>query len=98
MNQVLIPGFYSESWYNQWNVTDYGYILYENRLLGAVQLRQKKVRNNSCLVADDFKQEIRFCYNSYAPAFEEKSSFGPCELNENETCAVQGYLILLFST
>lgn len=91
MNQVAIPGFYSEAWYNEKNVTEYGYILYENRLLGAIQLRQKKVRNNSCLVADDFKQEIRFCYNSYAPAFEDKLAFGPCENIDNETCDKKGY-------
>ena len=53
-------------------------------------MRQKKVRNDSCLVADDFKQEIRFCYNSYASPFEDTVAFGPCENMENETCEVKG--------
>ena len=90
MKTISIPGFYSEKWYNTDNYTDLGYMLYENRLLGAVQLRQKKVRNNSCLVADDFKQEIKFCYNSYAPPFEDKYPFGPCENINNETCTTEG--------
>jgi hypothetical protein len=81
MSTIVIPGFYSEKWYNTENVTDYGYSLYENKLLGAVQMRQKKVRNNSCLVADDFKEEILFCYNSYAPAYEDQQPFGPCDNN-----------------
>lgn len=86
MNEIAGPGLYSEKWYNDENLTEYGYILHENRLLGAVQMRQKKVRNNSCIVADDFKQEIKFCYNSYAPAFEDKNSFGPCENLEADNC------------
>jgi hypothetical protein len=53
-------------------------------------MRQKKVRNNSCLVAEDFKEEILFCYNSYAPAFEDKVSFGPCENNNNDSCNSEG--------
>ncbi len=90
MTIIAKPAFYSEKWYNEENVTDDGYILYENRVLGAIQMRQKKVRNNSCLVADDFKEEILFCYNSYAPAFEDKSSFGPCENNYNDSCETPG--------
>jgi hypothetical protein len=86
MTEVAAPGLFSETWYNDENVTDYGYILYENHLLGAVQMRQKKVRNNSCVVADDFRQEIKFCFNSYAPAFEDQSSFSICENIDAENC------------
>lgn len=86
MEQIGSTAFFSETWYNGGNVSDYGYILHDNRLLGPIQMRQKKVRNNSCLVADDFKQEIRFCYNSYAPSFEDKVSFGPCENLDGDNC------------
>jgi hypothetical protein len=86
MTDIAAPGFFTENWYNDDNVSDYGYILHENRLLGAVQMRQKKVRNNSCIVADDFKQEIKFCLNSYAPAFEDKNTFGLCENVDAENC------------
>ncbi|CAF3528019.1 unnamed protein product [Rotaria sp. Silwood1] len=91
MNDVAPSGFFTEQWYNKYNVSDYGYILHENRLLGAVQMRQKKVRNNSCLVADDFKEEIRFCYNSYAPIYEDKVTFGPCENLDLENCTYEAF-------
>lgn len=90
MFQIAAQNMFSETWYNNQSVTDNGYMIYENQLLGAIQLRQKKVRNNSCLVADDFKNEILFCFNSYAPAFEDKVSFGPCENLDNVTCNVTG--------
>ncbi|CAF1423747.1 unnamed protein product [Adineta steineri] len=91
MTDIAAPGFFTENWYNNDNVSDYGYILHENRLIGAIQMRQKKVRNNSCIVADDFKQEIKFCFNSYAPAFEESNSFGPCENLEGENCTYESF-------
>jgi hypothetical protein len=87
MTEIAPPAFFTEKWYNTENVSEYGYILHENRLLGAIQMRQKKVRNNSCLVADDFKHEILFCYAPYAAAFEDQAPFGPCE---NDTCAYEG--------
>lgn len=88
MSEIGGPGLYAETWYNEANLSSYGYILHENRLLGAVQMRQKRVRNNSCTVAKDFRQEIKFCFNSYAPAFEDKLSFGPCENVEGENCSI----------
>ncbi|UJR20747.1 hypothetical protein I4U23_023865 [Adineta vaga] len=91
MNDIAAPGFFTENWYNDDNVSNYGYILYENRLIGSIQMRQKKVRNNSCIVADDFKHEIKFCLNSYAPAFEEKNSFGPCENFDAENCTTEAF-------
>ncbi|CAF2671199.1 unnamed protein product [Rotaria sp. Silwood2] len=91
MNDIAAPGFFTEQWYNNDNVSNYGYILHENRLLGAVQMRQKKVRNNSCLVADDFKEEIKFCYNSYGPIYEDKVTFGPCENLDPENCTYEAF-------
>ena len=86
MNETAAKGFFTEQWYNDDNVSDYGYILHDNRLLGAIQMRQKKVRNNSCVVPDDFKEEIRFCYNAYAPTYEDKDTFGLCENLNAENC------------
>ncbi|CAF3527805.1 unnamed protein product [Rotaria socialis] len=87
MTDIAAVGFYTEQWYNKENISDTGYILHENRLLSVVQMRQKKVRNNSCVVADDFKEEIRFCYNSYAPVYEDKLTFGLCENLDPENCS-----------
>ncbi|CAF0854393.1 unnamed protein product [Rotaria sordida] len=91
MTQIAAPALFTETWYNNDKVSNYGYILYENRLLGAVRMRQKKVRNNSCVVAKDFQQEIKFCYNSYAPAFEDKNSFGPCINLDAENCTEEPF-------
>ncbi|CAF0782686.1 unnamed protein product [Didymodactylos carnosus] len=87
MEDIGIPGLFSETWYNNNPVRDYGYLLYDNKLLGVAQLRQKKVRNNSCSVAADFKQEIKFCYSTYAPGLEDKYSFGPCENIPTGNCS-----------
>lgn len=86
MTEIAAPNLFTETWYNDENVSDYGYVLYENRLLGAVQIRQKRVRNNSCVVASDFRQEIKFCFNAYASAFEDRESFGPCENLDADNC------------
>ena len=32
---------------------------------------------NSCVVPDDFKTEITYCYADWSPNFDEKTPFGP---------------------
>ena len=73
---TLVDGLYWETWYNDQNVTEYGYIFFENKLLGVPRLRQLKVRADSCIVHDDFKNEILACYDSYAKSIEDKEPFG----------------------
>ncbi|KAF8770771.1 Polycystic kidney disease 2-like 1 protein like [Argiope bruennichi] len=51
-------------------------VLYENRLLGSPRLRMLRVRNDSCVVHDDFKSSISECYDVYSPQVEDKRSFG----------------------
>lgn len=33
--------------------------------------------SNSCVIPDDFKQEIKQCYSDYAPSVEDKQTYGP---------------------
>lgn len=33
--------------------------------------------SNSCVIPDDFKQEIKQCYSDWAASVEEKSPYGP---------------------
>lgn len=75
----MLDGLYWETWYNNQNVSqdELGYIFYENKLLGVPRLRQLKVRNDSCTVHDDFKNEIKQCYDAYASTIEDKNPFGP---------------------
>uniref|UniRef100_A0A1I8IF70 EF-hand domain-containing protein n=1 Tax=Macrostomum lignano TaxID=282301 RepID=A0A1I8IF70_9PLAT len=75
----LMDGLYWESWYNSDNFSDpkeKNFIYYDNKLLGVPRIRQLRVRNNSCTVADDFKDEITFCHSSFSPGVEEKRPFG----------------------
>ncbi|CAD5121175.1 DgyrCDS9711 [Dimorphilus gyrociliatus] len=74
----LVSGLYWEQWYNGKNVTneELGYIFYENKLLGVPRIRQLKVKNDSCTVHDDFRNEIKACYDSYAKSIEDKEPFG----------------------
>jgi len=74
----LMDGLYWETWYNDRNVSqdELGYIFYENKLLGVPRLRQLKVKNDSCTIHDDFKPQIKSCYDSYAVAIEETEPFG----------------------
>ena len=80
MNNVMLPGLYGnwESWYNNANmsVDTYGYIYYENKLQGVPRLRQIRVRNNSCIVPSDFKDQIKVCYGPYSSGGEDTASFG----------------------
>jgi len=72
----MVDGLYWDKWYNNDNVTEPGYIYYENKLLGVPRLRQLKVRDDSCIVHDDFKDEITACYDSYAVSIEDTQPFG----------------------
>jgi len=74
----LMDGLYWETWYNDRNVSqdELGYIFYENKLLGVPRIRQLKVKNDSCTIHDDFKDQISTCYDSYAEAIEENRPFG----------------------
>lgn len=75
----LLDNLYWTKWYNNESLAAHGtqsYIYYENLLLGVPRMRQLKVKNNSCVVHDDFKEEISGCYDVYSEDKEEKVSFG----------------------
>lgn len=73
----MLKGLYWEKWYNNEKVSEYGYIYYENKILGLPRIRQLKVSSNSCVVPEDFKDTIRECYDTYATSLEDKETFGP---------------------
>ncbi|KAM6415897.1 polycystin-2-like protein 1 [Rhynochetos jubatus] len=75
----LLDNLYWTKWYNNESLAAHGtqsYIYYENLLLGVPRMRQLKVKNNSCVVHDDFKEEISGCYDVYSEDKEERVSFG----------------------
>jgi len=67
-----------ESWYNGRNMTsdDRGYIFYENKLQGLPRVRQLRVRNDSCEIHDDFKDQIHGCFAGFSSVSESEDSFG----------------------
>ncbi|ELW49349.1 Polycystic kidney disease 2-like 1 protein [Tupaia chinensis] len=66
----LLDGLYWTTWYNNQSLGhgSHSFIYYENLLLGAPRLRQLRVRNDSCVVHEDFREDILSCYDVYASA------------------------------
>ncbi|KAM6940301.1 polycystin-2 isoform 1-T1 [Xenentodon cancila] len=74
----FLSGMYWEVWYNNKSLPEnQSFIYYENLLLGVPRLRQVKVRNESCSIHKDLRDEVQDCYNIYTPSNEDTSSFGP---------------------
>ncbi|XP_060096937.1 polycystin-2-like protein 1 [Heteronotia binoei] len=74
----LLDNLYWTKWYNNESLgqNTQSYIYYENLLLGVPRLRQLKVQNNSCIVHEDFKEDIFGCYDVYSEEEEDRSPFG----------------------
>ncbi|MEQ2164473.1 hypothetical protein GOODEAATRI_006992 [Goodea atripinnis] len=74
----FLNGMYWEVWYNNKSLPEnQSFIYYENLLLGVPRLRQVKVRNESCSVHEDLRDEVPDCYNIYTPSNEDTAPFGP---------------------
>lgn len=74
----LLDGLYWTKWYNNQSLGhgSHSFIYYENLLLGVPRLRQLRVRNDSCTVHEDFRDDIMNCYDVYSPEKEEQLPFG----------------------
>ncbi|XP_027384975.1 polycystic kidney disease 2-like 1 protein [Bos indicus x Bos taurus] len=75
----LLDSLYWTKWYNNQSLGhgSHSFIYYENLLLGVPRLRQLRVRNDSCMVHEDFREDILSCYDVYSPDEEEQLPFGP---------------------
>ncbi|KAM3865230.1 polycystin-2 [Diretmus argenteus] len=73
----FLNGMYWEVWYNNKSLPEnQSLIYYENLLLGVPRLRQVKVRNESCSIHEDLRDEVQDCFNMYTPSNEDTASFG----------------------
>ncbi|CAF1290241.1 unnamed protein product [Rotaria sordida] len=83
MGGPVLSGLFDQKWYNGENLTEdqYGYVLFENKILGLPRFRQLRVTNHSCTVHEKFQQSIRECYGPYGTNKENRSSYAP----ENNT-------------
>ncbi|KAL1023776.1 hypothetical protein UPYG_G00045970 [Umbra pygmaea] len=74
----FLNGMYWEVWYNNKSLPEnHSMIYYENLLLGVPRIRQVKVRNESCSVHQDLRDEVQDCYNVYTTSTEDTAPFGP---------------------
>ncbi|XP_029439906.1 polycystic kidney disease 2-like 2 protein [Rhinatrema bivittatum] len=72
----LLESLYWTTWYNNKTLAEnQSYIYYENLLLGVPQLRQLKVRNNTCIVHPYFRNFTKTCYGSYSFMHEDRAPF-----------------------
>ncbi|XP_048220598.1 polycystin-2 isoform X1 [Perognathus longimembris pacificus] len=53
------------------------FIFSENLLLGVPRIRQLRVRNGSCSIPQDLRDEIKECYDVYSVGSEDRAPFGP---------------------
>ncbi|XP_077332608.1 polycystin-2 isoform X1 [Lithobates pipiens] len=73
----LLDGLYWDIWFNNRTMTEnQSFIYFENMLLGVPRLRQLKVRNGSCTVPEDLKDDIKDCYDMYSVRSEDTAPFG----------------------
>ena len=78
LQDPFLGNLYTSSIYdtlNAPNLTEY--VANENYVLGVARLRQVRVRNDSCVIPKDFRNEIKECFSDWAPALEEKRPYGP---------------------
>ncbi|KAG8454241.1 hypothetical protein GDO86_000762 [Hymenochirus boettgeri] len=77
MEGPLMDGLYWDMWYNNRTMAEnLSFIYYENLLLGVPRVRQLKVKNGSCSVPEDLKDEIKECYDFYSVWNEDTEPFG----------------------
>ncbi|NXC42107.1 PK2L2 protein, partial [Penelope pileata] len=75
----LLDGLYWDRWYDNTTVPvlkNISHIYYENLLLGVAQIRQLKVRNDTCSIYPYFQSLLEDCYSEYSYRAEDKSDFG----------------------
>ncbi|XP_042195779.1 polycystin-2 isoform X2 [Callorhinchus milii] len=73
----LLDSLYWKEWYDGQPLSSKeSYIYYENILLGVPQIRQVRVRNNTCSVLKYFRDTFKDCFNEYSLANEDHSAFG----------------------
>lgn len=75
---ALLDGLYWKTQpSNKTEADNRSFIYYENLLLGVPRIRQLKVRNGSCSIPQDLRDEIKECYDVYSVSSEDRAPFGP---------------------
>lgn len=69
---ILPSALHWNLWYN--HSLSSSFVFYENKLLGLPRIRQLKVRNNSCVVHEYFRDVIYDCFGEYSESNEDRNS------------------------
>lgn len=79
MSEPVLNGLFDQKWYNGEDLTEsqYGYVLFENKILGLPRLRQLRVTNHSCKVHEKFQTIIPDCYGVYSGGRENRTTYKP---------------------
>ncbi|KAH0629801.1 hypothetical protein JD844_012188 [Phrynosoma platyrhinos] len=75
----LLDGLFWKPWPNDNSTSlhrNSSYIYYENLLLGVPQIRQLRIRNNTCSIYPPFRAFTKLCYGKYSYKYEDRESFG----------------------
>ncbi|KAF7249261.1 Polycystic kidney disease 2-like 2 protein [Varanus komodoensis] len=89
----LLDGLYWNTWYSENSTSIHknsSHIYYENLLLGVPQIRQLKIRNNTCSIYPSFRAFMKGCYGQYHYINEDKKSFG--FMNDTEKQIIMAHL------
>lgn len=86
MQGPVLDGLFDRKWYNGEELTksQYGYVLFENKILGLPRLRQLRVTNHSCVVHEKFQSTITECYGPYSGGRENRTTYTPVDDNITE--------------
>jgi len=82
----VLNGLFDQTWYNGEPLEEnqYGYVLFENKILGLPRLRQLRVTNHSCKVHEKFQAIIPDCYGVYSRSRENRTTYTPENVNVTE--------------
>ncbi|XP_068089253.1 polycystin-2 isoform X2 [Hyperolius riggenbachi] len=72
----LLDGLYWDMWLKNRTLIENQSFIYENMLFGVPRFRQLKVKNGSCIVPEDLRDEIKECYDMYSVKSEDTAPFG----------------------
>ncbi|XP_077182849.1 polycystin-2-like protein 2 isoform X3 [Paroedura picta] len=75
----LLDGLYWDTFYPSSSTSVHrntSHIYYENLLLGVAQVRQLKIRNDTCSIYPSFRAFMKDCYGPYNYQSEDKEPFG----------------------
>lgn len=77
VDSIFTPKDISNSTLNRTSTRTGNSVLYDNTILGAVTVRQLRVRNQTCVIPEDLRPYITDCYGRYSVENRDTNSYGP---------------------